>query len=742
MSYYNNNFQNNFQNNNYNYFRQGNNANNANYTFNSNNYNNYLMRNPNTQCNGYMNNNRNNYNQTMNNHQIRNNNNLLNFNKANNNYRNSNPVAINYNNIQQGNQFNNEMNNQQNNQFNNNMNAPQNNQYNNNWNYNINNQPNNYCNNNCNYNMNYMNNYNNNVNNQNKNSNNNYINESNQSNNNQYNNNGYQTNVNANKGNLNYIYNYYGSNNNNNNNLTNQNSSNNNKNAVYNIMNNNVPNPNNNNNLNMNTNNQNPIYNNINLPNNQNNLGSNQGNNYQNTNTNDNNQNQFPKINTKNLAPKTTVQNKKFKNVNLDFFIRARGLDNVGATCYMNSTLQCFYHVKELSENLINDNKINKKLKLTFCYKNLIEELTGCKDRKKFHVGRLNYVDDENLKESIKPSEFKDLISDMNPLFKGVQANDSKDLILFLLETMDKELTIKNNGSDKIEQFYGNSAEEMKPENFKKCHNSIFSDIFYGFQKSFVKCLQCGNENPTYSVINFIIFPLERIYNDLNPPKNDNNNYNNNGYMNNYYMNNNMYGMMNNNYNFSNGFNNFRRGMNNSSPLNPQTFQPGQRRNMNININININNNQKQEQKKLTLEECFKHNNKKEDLTGENQIYCNQCQCNTNGQMIDEIHMAPKVLILIINRGKGNVFKCDLDFPKLLDLSKFISNESSPKFYDLIGVISHLGESSMEGHFIAYCKHFDDNWYIFNDSIVRQVNENAMLTGTPYILFYQNRNFN
>ena len=157
-------------------------------------------------------------------------------------------------------------------------------------------------------------------------------------------------------------------------------------------------------------------------------------------------------------------------------------------------------------------------------------------------------------------------------------------------------------------------------------------------------------------------------------------------------MNNNMYGMMNNNYNFSNEFNNFRRGMNNNSnPLNPQTFQPGQRRNMNI--NININNNQKQEIKKLTLYDCFKHNNKKEDLTGENQIYCNQCQRNTNGQMIDEIHMAPNVLILIINRGKGNVFKCDLDFPKQLDLSKFISNPSSPKLYDLIGVISHPNSS-------------------------------------------------
>ena len=41
-----------------------------------------------------------------------------------------------------------------------------------------------------------------------------------------------------------------------------------------------------------------------------------------------------------------------------------RGLENVGATCYMNATLQCFYHVKELSERIINDNLITDKLKL------------------------------------------------------------------------------------------------------------------------------------------------------------------------------------------------------------------------------------------------------------------------------------------------------------------------------------------------------------------------------------------
>ena len=518
------------------------------------------------------------------------------------------------------------------------------------------------------------------------------------------------------------------------------------------------------------------------MKNNQNNQGNN---NIYNKNQNSN-QNNFNNIknsmkmnnNKVNLNPKTTMLPTKAQNktrIPLDFLTRATGLDNVGATCYMNATLQCLYHVKELSENIINDDTIKDKLKLTFCYKNLIEELAGCKEKKKYLLRRQEFSEDKYMKDSVKPLKFKNLISEMNPIFKGVQANDSKDLILFLLETMDKELTLRNNKTEQMENFYGNSEDELKPENFKKCHNSIFADIFYGFQKSVIKCEKCGTENNTYNVMNFLIFHLEKTYNELNQQKNNNNNMNNdmsninnqynmnnpylqnNQYnMNNMYNNmnyqynmNNMYNNMNNQYNmnnmynnmnritnnYSNNYNNFRSGVSQNS-LKPLTSQP-LRRSKNNNMN-NIQN----EKKKLTLDECFEHNRNAENLTGENQIYCNNCKCNTNAVMYDEIHKAPNVLIIILNRGKGNIFECDLDFPHAIDLSKYITNSESPKSYELIGVISHLGQSSLEGHFIAYCKHFDGCWYIFNDSIVKQIDENKDFKGIPYILFYKNTQYN
>ena len=471
--------------------------------------------------------------------------------------------------------------------------------------------------------------------------------------------------------------------------------------------------------------------------------------------------------------------------IKLGFMTRARGLANVGATCYMNATLQCFYHVKKLSENLINDNKITPSMEITYCYKNLIEELAGCKNRNKFFINAQNYTSDDKLKDYFEPYAFKDLISAKNPLFKGIQANDSKDLIIFLLENMDNELTQRNNRNLPKQVFDGRNVEQTNEQNFKKVHNSIFSEIFYGFQKSIMKCLSCQHADETYNVFNFLIFPLEKVYNDLLNKKR-NNNMNNNMMYNNMFNNmmpynmmpnnmmynnmmyNNMPNMYNNIYSYNNNMNIFGNNMfnNNMNMFRNMYMYNNNHNNMNINYSNNYNNfsaqkedlkkfnfpttisnsglhlNDNNETPKLNLYDCFKENENEEILSGSNQIFCNNCRRTSNALTKNEMYKVPNVLILILNRGRGNVFKCDVDFPHQLDLSQFVKNPSSPNNFQLIGVISHLGESSMDGHFIAFCKHFDDNWYLFNDGMVTQVSPYDIKRGTPYILFYQNINFN
>ena len=713
---------------NQNYMNNNMNSSQSNYHFNNNIYNQNLNANPQTSIGQINLNNKINYynnsNQINTNIQNIQNNNLGNYgirNSFNNNvqfFDNNRSInsSINYSNNGGYSNTNNNYN------VNNNMNLNRNslivNSYNNvNNNQNNNNQNKNY-NNYYRYNYNYQNN-------------NNYRNQNNNLNNNVYNNS--QNSINISQNNysnnnlINYNNNYYNNQINNfNNNVFNN--SQNSINISQNIYNNNLYNNQNNNfNKNIFNNSQNNInisqniYNNNNLNNYNNNLYNIQNNNLNKNifisyNNDINNNNQI-----KPIPEENTQKNYEIK---LDFMIRARGLANVGATCYMNATLQCFYHVKALSENLINDKEINSGMEITYCYKKLIEELTGCTDKTKFMIDAKNFTTNQKIKDYIEPNEFKEIIGDKNPLFKGIKACDSKDLILFLLENMDNELTIRNNRGAPKKVFYGNNVSQMDKDFFKKCHNSIVADLFYGFKSTRMVCQSCRHTDENYSVFNFLIFPLEKYYNSLNQ-NNNVNNYNNynNGIQ------------LFNNYNGYN-YNGFKFYGNNSMQFNlnginsPTSFGLTNRFNLNNNI-----------QRKLNLYQCFSEYQKAEILTGQNKIYCNKCKQNSNAFTQDEIYKAPNVLILIINRGKGNTFKCDLDFPTTLDISSYVKNKNiSPKIYNLIGVISHLGDSSMDGHFIAMCKHFDGNWYLFNDSIVAQISDNEITRkGIPYILFYQNK---
>ena len=100
----------------------------------------------------------------------------------------------------------------------------------------------------------------------------------------------------------------------------------------------------------------------------------------------------------------------------------------------------------------------------------------------------------------------------------------------------------------------------------------------------------------------------------------------------------------------------------------------------------------------------------------------------------------PEILIIILNRGKGIEFDVKIIFEEELNLRNYIQfNDKSS--YQLIGVITHIGESSMSGHFIAYCKDpITDKWYKYNDAMVNEVEnfqKEVINFAMPYLLFYQ-----
>jgi len=102
----------------------------------------------------------------------------------------------------------------------------------------------------------------------------------------------------------------------------------------------------------------------------------------------------------------------------------------------------------------------------------------------------------------------------------------------------------------------------------------------------------------------------------------------------------------------------------------------------------------------------------------------------------------PKNLVIFFKRfdNKGNK-KLDLiNFPiKNLDLSKYcVGYDRENTIYDLFAVSNHSGVTE-GGHYWAYTKNYDGNWYKYNDKIVTLKNEEDIVTINAYCLFYKKR---
>ena len=182
--------------------------------------------------------------------------------------------------------------------------------------------------------------------------------------------------------------------------------------------------------------------------------------------------------------------------------IHANGLQNIGATCYMNATLQCLAHVEDFTKYLL-QNKANIK-----------KDKYGKKLSNAF-VEVLENIWENNIITYYAPNNFKNLISEMNPLFAGIQANDSKDLVLFILETMHNELNaaknVNQNNFEFIDQYNFENSLVSFMKSFKDNFRSVVSDIFYGMYNSRMQCHNCRIITHNIQCFNILIMPLEEV---------------------------------------------------------------------------------------------------------------------------------------------------------------------------------------------------------------------------------------
>ena len=341
-------------------------------------------------------------------------------------------------------------------------------------------------------------------------------------------------------------------------------------------------------------------------------------------------------------------------------------LQNIGATCYMNATLQSLSNTQKLTNFFLNKYEYNPNDKS----KRMSNE---------FSIVIKNLWDKKNQNKPYAPHSFKNALSQENPLFAGVQANDSKDLINFLLERLHKELnepkSQQNNNYSitQADQLDENKVFNLFFNEFEIKYHSIISDLFYGIMETKSKCLGCNNIKYNFQIYSFLEFPLEQV----------------------------------NKYCFNKGV----RNNNQSASKNPD----------------------------VDLYECFNYYENVELMTGDNQMFCNICQRKCDAKYGTNLYSLPNYLIINLNRGKGAIYECKVNYPENLNLLNFVTLQKGKTYFELYSVISHIGPSSMSGHFVAYCKHhMDKKWYKYNDSIVTPcIKEGEYNEGMPYILFYK-----
>ena len=187
------------------------------------------------------------------------------------------------------------------------------------------------------------------------------------------------------------------------------------------------------------------------------------------------------------------------------------GLRNVGLTCYMNSTLQCLLHIPELNNFFLN---VYLNQKDNFDSINKAAETGGKLSKGYFDL--LMLVIEKNLEnrpsKSVTPNCFHNIIGNLNPQFSAYDANDSKDLLLFLIQSMHDELNYYGDKKLKVVPPCDQTIPQKALEFFLEVNNelnlSIFSYLFYGIFKSETECLKCHQKFYNFQYFQILSFPL------------------------------------------------------------------------------------------------------------------------------------------------------------------------------------------------------------------------------------------
>lgn len=372
------------------------------------------------------------------------------------------------------------------------------------------------------------------------------------------------------------------------------------------------------------------------------------------------------------------VANKKMENKINVLKTQIKDLTEANLVGLDNTGANCYLNV--ILQSLSNTTKLTK-----YFFKNFQNNKNNNNNDKiicnEYYNVLKNLWDRKNDKQSFAANSFKQALINENP---GINNYGLKDLLIYLLEGFHRELNeISGNNNFNMNNTKLNPQDNLDEQrmlnffinNFRAIFHSKISDLFYGTMKLKIKCHVCNHTMYNFQLFNLIDFPLHQV---------------------------NQYCI---NQRLKNGY-----------------YIDNLNRNNSQNFIIN-------------LYDCFKYNENKELMNGNNQNFCCICNNNCDAFCSKKIYTLPNYLIINLNRGQGNVNQYKVNFPKKLNLLNFVEYQEVNTYFELYSVIS----SSIYGNILAYCQNnIDKKWYKYNDSIVEPCNQkDEYLNCIPNLLFYQ-----
>lgn len=183
------------------------------------------------------------------------------------------------------------------------------------------------------------------------------------------------------------------------------------------------------------------------------------------------------------------------------------GLQNLGNTCFMASTLQCLSNIPRFREyfssgvylkEINRQNPLGQEGKLAEAFGDLLRLMWPSSDGDMVSV--------------VAPRGFKYQMGVFRPEFQGYQQHDSSELMNFLLDGLHEDLnrvpepkpyveTVEREGPDE-------EVAQFRLSQYRRRNDSQVHDLFLGQFKSTLVCPVCGNISITFDPYNMVSLPL------------------------------------------------------------------------------------------------------------------------------------------------------------------------------------------------------------------------------------------